>query len=107
VHHDHKYRWVFGPVVEGKHAAGEYSLSCEFPYLFNGAGLAYCVMNAHQIAAARQDPRLIVLPSLHSTASVPDCVVDHHCEHGVTRGMTMHDFLVAMSVYHSNFEPED
>ena len=52
MHQDHKRRWVFGPVVDHKHAAAQYTLSCEFPIVINGFALAYCVMNAVDPLAA-------------------------------------------------------
>jgi hypothetical protein len=104
----HKCRWVFGPMLPGNiHAAAEYTIGCEYPIIVNGFALAHCTMNAHQLAAARQDPRLTVLPSLHSTAPVPANVVQHHADHGMVAGMSMHDALMKMARYHSNFEPED
>ena len=103
---DHKFRWVFGPVDGNGHAAAEYSVACEYPMVINGRALAYCMMNAHQIAAARKDPRLTVLDSLHARSTVPDHVADHHAAHGVKRGMKMHDMLMELAKHHSNFEPE-
>ncbi len=96
-----------GPVVNGKHAANDYVISCEWHMVVDGQALAYCIMNAHQIAAARKDPRLTVLSSIHAHEAIPDAIADHHKAHGVARGMTLHGMLMALSVYHSNFEPRD
>lgn len=102
---DHKYRWVFGPVVNNKHAAADYAIATETPMIFAGAALAYCVFNAHTLRAARKDPRLTVLPSLHSQEKIPDVVADHHAPQGVKRNMTMHDMLMQLAKVHSSYEP--
>lgn len=106
MHQDHKRRWVFGPIIDGVHAAGEYSLSCEWPVNFNGVGLAFCVMNAHQLRAARQDARLVVLHSLHSSQPVPERVTTALSAYGAKHGATLHDLLCELSAHHHNFEPE-
>ena len=103
---DHKMRWVFGPLEDGQHVASEYSIACEYPHILDGHALALCRMNAHQLAAARKDPRLTVLPSLHEHAQVPDHVADHHAHHGVQRGMKLHEMLLTLAKVHPNFEPE-
>ena len=103
---NHKIRWVFGPIVDGVHVARDYAVTCSWPMVVDGFALAYCQMNAHQLAAARKDTRLSVLPSIHAGECVPDPVADHHKEHGVKRGMKQHDMLIALAKFHSNFEPE-
>ena len=121
MHTDHKTRWVFGPMVPGTkpagapddwvvppvHAAQEYSLSCDWPCVFGENALAHCIMNAHQLAAARADPRLIVLQSIHAKMAIPAEVSDALAAYGVCPGMDLHDLLVCLSDYHAGFDPED
>lgn len=104
---NHKNRWVFGPVVDGMHAGNDYAIACSCPLVFDGFALAHCTMNAHQMAAARKDPRLTILDSIHSRSSIPDHVADHHEAHGATRGMATHELLLALSRHHHCFELED
>ncbi|HTV07813.1 MAG TPA: hypothetical protein VMD97_02055 [Candidatus Aquilonibacter sp.] len=107
MHLDHKRRWVFGPVIDGMPVAMDYASSGEWPMIVDGYALTFCVMNAHQLRAARKDTRLTVLPSLHAGVAIPDSLADHHARYGLKRGMSLHDALCALAVHHHAFEPED
>jgi hypothetical protein len=106
----HKSRWVFSPVVGTKGGekplAAEYAVQYEAPFIYQGMALTHCVMNAHQLAAARANPQLIVLPSLYERAVINPAVAKHHVAHGVTPTMLVHEALEALAKYHPNFAPE-
>lgn len=108
----HKKRWVFGPLDStGLPVAREYALQWNAPMHHNGHALTLCAMNAHQLASARQDPRLTVLESIHG-GTVHAHVVDHHADLISHAGKfpgekwSLHDFLVALAKHHHCFEPE-
>jgi len=102
---DHKRRWVFSPLGEpGAPLAAEYANQWEAPLHYNGFALVYCVMNAHQLAAAKQDPRLIVLDSLHLLTAIPDKVAAHHAAHGLAQGMTLAAALACLAKQHPSFD---
>jgi len=106
----HKSRWVFSPVVGTKAGekpiAAEYAIKYEAPFIYQGMALTHCVMNAHQLAAAKANPQLIVLPSFYERAVVPAAVAKHHAAHGVKPTMLVHEALEALAKYHPNFAPE-
>lgn len=104
----HKFRWVFSPIdaVTGQPVAKEYAMRCEAPFHHDGHALAYCEMNAHQLEAARKDPRLIVLPSIHEPVCIHPRVLEHHAGHGAKPFMQLHELLGVMAKHHPGFEPE-
>jgi hypothetical protein len=110
MHLHHKERWVFSPllIIDGKEIplVHEYSLLYEAPMHYNGFALVHCVMNAHQLAAAKQNPHLVILPSTHCREAIPNELADHHESHGLKRGMLIHEALQELAKYHPNFEPE-
>lgn len=104
---DHKARWILSPVVNGRPVAADYAIQWEHPLApENGHVLIHCIMNAHQFRAARQDPRLKILGSLHGQDKIHDEVADHHAHHGVKRGMHVSEMLVQLAKMHPSFEPE-
>lgn len=103
----HKRRWIFGPVIDGRHVAADYSVAHEFPISIGGFALACCTLNAQQMHAARLDTRVTVMPSIHSADVIPAHVATFHAAYGVTPTMKMHDMLVTLAALHPNFEPED
>ncbi len=113
MHLNHKARWVFSPMVYNEKTrlttplAAEYAVQWECPMPLNGQALVHCVMNGHQLAAARKDPNLVVLPSLHERAKVHPKVATHYAQHGVKGSMLLHEALIALAAHHPNFEPED
>ncbi len=106
---DHKARWIFSPLdaVTGHPVAAEYAIQWEAPLHHDGAALVHCIMNAHQLSAARKDKRLIVLDSIHSAKTIPGQVAYHHRAHGLHDAMTLHDALVCMAKHHPSFEPSE
>lgn len=111
MHLSHKSRWIFSPLVisgdSEKPLASEYAVQWEAPMHFNGFALTHCVMNAHQLAAAKKNPHLVVLPSIYLRQPIPNEIADHHAAHGVKRGMLLHEALCALAAHHPNFEPEN
>lgn len=104
---NHKHRWIFSPLDKtGQPVAREYAIRSEHPFHHNGHALTLCMMNAHMLAAARQDPRLIVLPSIHERTAVHKRVTDHHAEHGAKEGMALHELLITLAKHHPGLEPE-
>lgn len=110
MHLNHKTRWIFSPllIVDGneKPLAAEYALQWEAPMHHNGFALVHCTMNAQQLAAAKANPHLVVLPSIHFHQQIPHEIADHHEEHGLKRGMLLHEALCELARHHPNFEPE-
>jgi len=107
MHLDHKARWVFSPLVDDKPIASEYALQWEAPMHHDGFALVHCIMNAHQLAAAKRDPRLIVLPSVHAREKIHPKIAEHHSCHGLHCEMLLHEALCEMAKHHPNFEPEE
>jgi hypothetical protein len=104
----HKRRWVFGPLTpSGTPLAGEYSLRHTSMLAHNGKSMSYCEFNAHGLAAARACPELIVLGSIHDPGPIHGAIADHYGTHGVQKGMSQHDALVALAKHHPSFEPPD
>jgi hypothetical protein len=111
MHLNHKRRWVFSPMVsvgeEQKPLVAEYSLEWESPLIYEGFALTHCVMNAHQFAAAKKDPKLIVLPTIQARQPIDPKVAEHHAKLGVVAGMLLHEALEALAAHHPNFAPEE
>lgn len=111
MHLNHKQRWIFSPLVmvDGREQplAREYALLYEAPMHVAGFALTHCVMNSQQLAAAKKDPRLVVLPTVHARETIPAAVASHHAAHGVKPEMLLHEALSVLAAYHPNFEPEE
>ena len=104
---DHKKRWILSPVkATGEPLAADYCMTWEGFLLHEGKELVFCIMNAHQHAAAKADPRLVVMGSLHSSEPVHGAIAAHYAGHGVQAHHTVHDALRALAVHHPNLEPE-
>jgi hypothetical protein len=86
--------------------ARDYSLGHDSPIHFGSYALSCCEMTLNQLEAARQDSRLIVLPSVQSGAAIPDAVSTALASYGVTAGSAMNDMLTALSAIDSRFLPE-
>lgn len=110
MHLNHKERWIFSPLVPGesgeKPLAAEYALQWEAPMYFDGFALTHCVMNAHQLAAAKLNPNLIVLPSIHAHERIHPRIAKHHAAHGLKAEMLLHEALEELAKHHPNFAPE-
>jgi hypothetical protein len=102
---------VFSPVVQagGREypLVAEYSLTWEAPLIYQGFALTHCIMNAHGLAAAKADPKLVVLPSVHDRQPIDKTVAAHHAPLGVKPTMLLHEALEALAAHHPNFAPED
>jgi len=61
----------------------------------DGYALIEMWSGAHQIEAAKQDPRLIVCPYLFDPSPLPDAVIQAYASFGAIAGMSM-GVLVAM-----------
>lgn len=107
-----KYRWVLSPLVPSSRGftpvVAEYAIRHHAPMVLSGnVVLTHCAMLASQLAVAVLDPRLIVLESIHSNATIPAVLAANLASYGITADMTVHDLLVAMAAHHLDFAPED
>lgn len=107
----HKTRWVLSPMVKRSDGseypvAEDYSTTIYAPFIYNGAALCRCTLNAHQMEAAVKDDRLVVCPSLHDRAKVNPRIAEHHAEHGLRPDMLLHEALEKLGELHHAFLPD-
>jgi len=67
------------------------------PVTANGWALVSMLCNAHQIDAAAQDSRVLVLPQLYDPSALPAAVITAYSSWGATTGMSLAQLLVQLA----------
>jgi hypothetical protein len=110
--HNHLWRWVFSQAPEsGSAVVRDFSTGSGYSELRHsltaGWTLVHCLMNVGQLAQAKKDPRMIVLPSLHDhDTEVHKDIVAAHKHLGAKDGMTTAQFLMKLAEFDPRFEPQ-
>lgn len=77
------------------------------PLHFGGYALCECELTNNQLEAAKQDPRLVVLPAIRSSARIPEVVAKALGDWGVTPDMTVYGMLETLAEREPAFLQED
>lgn len=69
----------------------------------DGWALVQMLCDAHQLEAAAQDPRVIVLPLTFDPSPLPQQVTDNYTTWGATAGMSLGALLAKLAVAEPTF----
>jgi hypothetical protein len=68
-----------------------------FPSITDGWALVQMQCDPHQIEAAAQDPRVLVLPLIFDPSALPQQVTDAYASMGATSGMSLGSLLAKLA----------
>lgn len=74
-----------------------------FPTTEGGSALCQITCNTHQIAAAKQDPRVIVCPLLYDPTPVNPAIIAAYAGQGATAEMSMGALIAALAEVEPNY----
>ncbi|MGD0520933.1 MAG: hypothetical protein ABSA48_06730 [Terracidiphilus sp.] len=108
-------RWIFTPFYTDEligmmaPVAAAYGVGwhcANFPATEGGSALCQILCNTHQIAAAKQNPRIIVCSLLIDPAPVDQIIIAAYGGQGATAGMSMGALIATLAETESNYTYE-
>jgi hypothetical protein len=104
-------RWMFSQFVHDEQigmmapvaAAYGNGWHCpEFP-AEGGSALCQVLCSTHQIAAAKEDPRIVVCPLLYDPTPVNSAIIAAYAGQGATAGMSMGALIATLAEVEPNY----